>query len=181
MPPGGNRGSTAVVLDALEEVLEAPDCPEPDAESDPDSPVVAETLPSVEDSADSVPVDSGASVMVPVADSDSVEEDAADGEGVEVSDGVSSDRESALCVDKSSDPQHNVPLGESSCLLMIKASAFFDESGHGHAAAKVMTKRNEKSRRRPEPFILKGGGGLTMTFLRCSRGQASAAKTIRQL
>jgi hypothetical protein len=98
MPPGGSRGSTFVVLDALEEVFEAPDFPEPDAEPDaepdPDSPVVAEALSSVEDSADPEPVDSGASVILPLAESDSVEEGSADSEdpgGDDVFDGVSSD------------------------------------------------------------------------------------------
>lgn len=48
-----------------------------------------------------------------------------------------------------------IPLDEFSCLLKINPSIFPNESGHGHAAAKFMTRRNERSRMRPEPFILR--------------------------
>jgi hypothetical protein len=61
-----------VVLEAFSEVSEAPDSSEPDA------PVVAAALPSVDDCADLEPVDSGPSVIVPLAEPDSVEEGAAD-------------------------------------------------------------------------------------------------------
>ncbi len=81
-----------MVLDALVEVLEAPDCLEPDAERDPDSPVVAVALSSVDDSADSEPVEVGASVIVPLTDSSAVEEGADDSdesEGDDVCEGSS--------------------------------------------------------------------------------------------
>jgi hypothetical protein len=92
-----------VVFDPLVEVLVPPDRLEPDAEPDldPDAPVVAAALPSVDDSEDPEPVDSGASVMVPLADSDRVVEaaaDAEDSEGDDVSDGASTDRKLALIV-----------------------------------------------------------------------------------
>jgi hypothetical protein len=92
-----------VVFDPLVEVLVPPDRLEPDAEPDldPDTPVVAAALPSVDDSADPEPVDSGASVMVPLADSERVAEavaDSEDSEGDDVSDGASTDRRLALIV-----------------------------------------------------------------------------------
>ena len=92
IPPGGRRGSTFVVLDPLEDVREALDPLEPEAEPDSDSPVVAEALSSVDDSADPESVVSGASVIVPVADSDSAEEGSAvsdDSGGDDVSVGAS--------------------------------------------------------------------------------------------
>lgn len=92
IPPGGRRGSTGVVLDALADVLEPPDIVEPDSDSDPEAPVVALLLPSVEDSADPESVGSGPSVMVVVAASDSVEEGSADSDdsgGDDVADGAS--------------------------------------------------------------------------------------------
>jgi hypothetical protein len=67
-----------VVFDPFEEVFEAPDCFEPDAEPvaepdfDPDAPeVAAALLSSVEDGADPESVDLGASVIVPLTESDS--------------------------------------------------------------------------------------------------------------
>lgn len=81
-----------MVFDVLEEVLEAPDCFEPEAEREPDSPVVAAALPSVDDAADSESVEVGASVIVPVTDSSAVEEGAAESdepEGDDVRDGSS--------------------------------------------------------------------------------------------
>lgn len=81
-----------MVFDALVDVLEEPDCLEPDADPDPDSPVVATALPSVDDAADPEPVDDGASVIVPLADSEALEEGAGefgDFEGDDVCDGAS--------------------------------------------------------------------------------------------
>jgi hypothetical protein len=85
-----------VVFDPFVEVLVPPDRFEPDADldSDPDAPVVAAALPSVDDSEDPDPVDSGASVMVPLAESDSegvaeAAADSEDSEGDDVRDGAS--------------------------------------------------------------------------------------------
>lgn len=100
IPPGGKRGSTLVVLEPFSEVLEPfSEVLEPFSEvleapdsSEPDAPVVAAALPSVDDCADLEPVDSGPSVIVPLAESDSAEEGAADCDdsgGDDVSDGAS--------------------------------------------------------------------------------------------
>ena len=146
-----------MVFDSFVEVLEAPDCLEPDADLDPDAPVVAVGLSSVDDSADLEPVDVGASVIVPLAESEAVEEGVAVLEvsgGDDVCEGASKNvKNQHEEYDNRQRPK--LPVEELSCLLTIKASMSLDESGHGHAAAKLTKKRNERSRKRPEPFIVK--------------------------
>lgn len=71
-----------MVFDPFEEVLEAPDCFDPDADPDlegpdPDAPVVAAALPSVDVWADPEPVDFGAFVIVPLAESEAAAEEGA--------------------------------------------------------------------------------------------------------
>jgi hypothetical protein len=78
MPPGGSRGSAAVLLVKPEDVLEAPDCLDPDAVLDPDAPVVARALPSVDEPSVSESVELGASVIVPLAESGTVEDGRSD-------------------------------------------------------------------------------------------------------
>ncbi len=88
-----------MVFDSFVDVFDAPDSFEPDADSDldgpdPDAPVVAAALPSVDDWADPEPVDFGASVIVPLAEPEPVDEGMADCDesgGDDVCDGPTKD------------------------------------------------------------------------------------------
>lgn len=126
-----------MVLDPLVEVREAPDCFEPDADLDPDPPVVAAALPSVDDLAASESVELGASVIVPLAESAAVEDGAADFDDFDdddVCEGESENFENQHFEYNDGQLLH-IPLEELSCLLMIMPSISLNELGHGHAAA----------------------------------------------
>jgi hypothetical protein len=138
MPPGGRRGSTAVMLKPRDEVvLEGLVCRELDAVREPDAPVVAAALSSVDELSVDESVELGASVIVPLAGSGSVEDGVSDADGsgdAEVLEGISEDTTSQRCGHNDQYLMH-VLLEDLVCRLMIMPSISLNESGQGHAAA----------------------------------------------
>ena len=116
-----------MLLDPAEVVLEAPDCLEPDSVLDPDAPVVAFALPSVDDPSVLEPVELGASVIVPLADLD-------ESGDADVREGVSKSTANQYHEYYDQDLSH-VPLEDFACLLITTPSTSLSASGHGHAAA----------------------------------------------
>lgn len=151
----------------------------PDADSDPDRPVVVAALALVDGPVDLESVDAGASVIVSVVESAAVEEGASDGDdsGVgDVCDGPSIII--PISIRLRSRKLSDIPLEELSCLLIMKPPILLKELGHGHAAAMVMNRRKkERSRTRPAPCIL----GVAQRMGNVRQDQQFQASTVRTL